>query len=489
MPDYFCSRKPIHISNPYVPVFRHTNVAGSLFHYRMKIGNANLKTMISRSHTPVAAMLLAALFMASGCSDPEENFLRRNTEALSFDYTESSQSFTVRSSGDWKATTTDSWIKVSPDSGTGQGEDFQTVTVTCERNGAEERTGAVILSGSGYTDVRVEVYQKDGLFEFAGNYIVRGSIIKGEESGASISVPYLKAMGTEQFTVSAKFSGNGSPGLYIDPSVVYQPMEGDGSLTVPVDGTGTDQGAVYIDLEIIEGQTVRFSDRVAMITSEGKEIVNKDFHEFIWGGDIVANRAGVESVNSGNAAAYSLSDETQSCSATSLGAGGSGLTSTIRTSNPAFYAEIGLDGWYGLRNYMRPGYMQLGATTATVTSAGVWEYGCIITPGLDIPAGEKRDIFIQFKVALVDYLVSEMMAGLYPKNTQGITDQNIGNMIRKTYLPLMTDITGSWIEYSCVVENASNDYGMVLSISDNWTDENNLIKVGRLYIDDLTVTY
>lgn len=434
----------------------------------------------------VCVFLLYALStLCFSCSKTEEeSFLKRNLEELSFDYIEESKEFTIRSTGAWSIDipASSDWIKVSPSSGIGDGETYQKIEVTCLRNTDDEREGIIYLNGSGQSEVPIKIQQRNGLFEWHthpnGRYLsIDESLIVDQNSNVQIKIPYKKAIGNESFPVEVSLTGNGAAGLQFIGNEGSITDEGDGYLYLPIEGTPTTQGALEIQVKI---NNQDFGS-VQTIAGNGATLIDENFTGLLWGGDCIGNKEGVTSVRA--TAELSLSDETVACPIGTNGANGSGLTSTIRTSNPSFYRDIGLENWLGLRNYMRPGYIQLGATGATGT-----EFGSLISPGLSLADGEKKDILVTFKAAIYDSpYPSSVRVGLFPKGVVGVNINNFNLVSNKENIPLEIR-SQSWVEVSCVIKDATNASSLAIMLPED-TNQGGTVQASRLYIDDIIVTY
>ena len=435
-----------------------------------------------RNITMIIIPLLSTILLFS-CEEKDE-FLKRNLEELHFNYMESTLEFTVRATGNWAVTIPSeySWIHADPASGTGNGEEYQKIKITCNRNVGDLREGAIFLNGSGESNVEIKIYQKDGLFEWSafpnGDKLSLDGVLQVDNpSSASIKIPYLKATGQESFAIVATLSGKGAEGLKVNQSEIEVPAEGDGFAFIPISGTPTQQGAITIQLNL---QDKDFGN-INTISRVGNTILTKKFDEFLWGGDCIGNKVGVTTINP--TPTMALSDETQECAVGTNGANGSGITSTIRSQNVPFYAEIGMTNWLGVRNYMRPGYIQMGAASATAA-----EYGSLITPGLDIPEGEKVDLIVTFKGATYnDPSPKKILLGLFPKGVEGIKVANISSMTQRVNVPFEIGHQ-KWIEFSCIIENATNQSAIAFSLPEDWVQDG-VVQAGRFYIDDIEVSY
>lgn len=442
-----------------------------------------LNTMNVRNITIIIASLLATLFFFS-CEENNEEFLKRNLEELYFDYTESTLEFTVRATGEWSVAIPAeySWIQADPATGNGNPEEYQKIRITCDRNVGDAREGAIFLNGSGQNNVEIKIFQRDGLFEWTtvpngARMAIDGMLQVENASTAFIKIPYLKATGEESFTMSATLSGKGAEGLSVNQSEVAIVDEGDGFIAIPISGTPVQQGVVNVQVTL-DNQDL---GTVSSLARVGNTILTKSFDEFKWGGDCIGNREGITSIKA--TADLTLSDETKICAIGDNGANGSGVTSTIRRNNASFYEEIKMTGWMGLRNYMRPGYIQIGAASATGN-----EYGSLLTPGLEIPDGETVDLLITFRGATYnDPSPDRIMLGLYPKDVAGINISNVQNVTQREYVPFEIGHQ-KWVEFSCIVKNATNESALAISFPEEWV-QNDAVQAGRFYIDDIVVSY
>lgn len=424
------------------------------------------------------------LFFFSCEKEKSESFLKRNIEQLSFDYMEESKEFTVRATGDWSIQIPEenSWIKVEPQSGTGDGNTYQKVKVTCNRNKEDAREGVLYLNGSGQQNVPIKIIQNNGLFEWVthanGKYLaLDGDLTVGKTTAAKLKIPYRKAGGDENFLVTVSLSGKGGTGIMVPSGQIQVSGSGDGFLYIPLSGQPNTQGVVEVSVKI-DNQDF---GSIQTIAGQGKTLIKQSFDYFLWGGDCIANKEGITSVKATSEMA--LGDETKICVIGDNGANGSGVTSTIRTSNATFYKSIGMENWLGVRNYMRPGYIQLGAASATST-----EFGSILSPALDIPTGENKDLLVTFKAALYNTpYPSSILVGLFPKAVQGVTLTNINTLTSKTSIPFVV-ATMKWVEVSCVIKGATNASALAIMLPED-TNQNGTVQASRLYIDDIIISY
>lgn len=427
-------------------------------------------------------LLLISSVCIFSCKKDGSQYLKRNTDHLSFGYNESSGHFTVRATGQWSIVIPDefNWIKVSPQTGTGDGAAYQEVQVTCMNNPGEARQGFIYLQGGGQSDVPVKIDQKNGVFEWLhydnGSLLsLQGHLILNAPSAASIKIPYIKATGKEQVSVQVTFSGKGAGGLTATPAPLNLEA-GDGFLQIPVSGTPTVQGEVNISVKV-DGKDF---GTLSTITGIGQTIIDQQFNKFLWGGDCIANKTGITTTMP--TASMTLSDATAACAVGTNGANGSGVTSTIRNTNAAFYKAIEMENWAGVRNYMRPGYIQLGAASATAD-----EYGSLITPTLNLPPG-TFDLLVQFRLGIyIQPAPQQLVVALIPANSDGVKISNYNTITSKVQVPV-TIPAYKWVNYSCVIKNATNASALAIALPES-LNQGGAVQAGRIYVDDINVDY
>jgi len=141
-----------------------------------------------------------------------------------------------------------------------------------------------------------------------------------------------------------------------------------------------------------------------------------------------------------------------------------------------------MDGWYGVRNYMRPGYIQLGAASATAT-----EYGSIITPALNLPAGQY-DLLVKFKAAIYNQPApTNFTVGLVPKNTEAIKIDNYNTITSKVSVPFNIAAM-KWVDITCVIKNATDGYCLTITLPAE-LNQGGAVQASRMYIDNINISY
>ena len=120
-------------------------------------------------HKLTIVLALGGICGLAACSDDDQGFLKRNLREMSFPYVESSDTFTIRATGDWQISDTpDSrewtnaygWVHVDQLSGKGDPGTYQKVTVTCDQNTSEERNATIYLHGCGEENVAIAIKQE-----------------------------------------------------------------------------------------------------------------------------------------------------------------------------------------------------------------------------------------------------------------------------------------------------------------------------------------
>ncbi|MDR0667869.1 MAG: BACON domain-containing protein [Prevotellaceae bacterium] len=198
---------------------------------------------MKRKHICQFGLILAAIASGLACSNEDEAFVRRNTDVLHFSHEASSQTFTVRSNGVWSVSSPDEWITLNPTTGAGDGEAYETVTVSVARNGNVARSGKALIHAAGRT-VYISVHQSEGFLLF-GTPSLSGSLAIGEPAAdVNLRIPYSRAAGDEQFRLSVRVSGDAAAGL--EPIVDYPASltAGEGMIYVPLAGEPTKDGAL-----------------------------------------------------------------------------------------------------------------------------------------------------------------------------------------------------------------------------------------------------
>ena len=243
------------------------------------------------------ALILLVTVAGLTCKSDEDLFVLRDTDYLNFDVKPASQTFTVRTNGVWTVNNGgNSWIKLHPEAGRGNGAKYDVVTVTVLRNNGRERTGKIAINAAG-KEIYIDVTQADGAMRFGAPYIV-GALIPDElMENISLMVPYSRATGNETFTISVQVSGDGAPGIN---NVQNHPVEltaEEGEISIPVSGTPTVTGPVTFNFN------TTYPD--ATINSLNARVRDKLFHDgpFLISG-FLADPRGTDAPASGASATF-----------------------------------------------------------------------------------------------------------------------------------------------------------------------------------------
>ena len=440
--------------------------------------------MMKFIHKLTIVLALGGICGLAACSDDDQGFLKRNLREMSFPYVESSDTFTIRATGDWQISDTpDSrewtnaygWVHVDQLSGKGDPGTYQKVTVTCDQNTSEERNATIYLHGCGEENVAIAIRQDNGIFEWkpfdnGQQFDVSGMLKLNAEAGAKLRIPYIKALGTEKYTVTV--TQTGGDGITAASGSYSISTAGNGYIEVPLTGTATKQGIVTFAVKATDeaGAEKDFGSVSTIVRAgfdaQGEELplLTQNFGKFPWGGDCIGQKAGVTTADK-TVANLSLDNETVSVSA-GTNAGIGGITSTVRNGNAAFYRAIGMEGWTGYLNYMCPGYIQLGAASDNADG----QPGNLISPVLNIPAG--YDLLLTCKVAIWAAAPDQGMVGICEKNdgfwiSKGTLDKIVAST--KSYVSL--DIPAyTWVEVTAVIPNpgAKANPAFFISTADSW---------------------
>lgn len=460
--------------------------------------------MMKFIHKLTIVLALGGICGLAACSDDDQGFLKRNLREMSFPYVESSDTFTIRATGDWQISDTpDSrewtnaygWVHVDQLSGKGDPGTYQKVTVTCDQNTSEERSATIYLHGCGEENVAIAIRQDNGIFEWkpfdnGQQFDVSGMLKLNAEAGAKLRIPYIKALGTEKYTVTV--TQTGGEGITAASGSYSISAAGNGYIEVPLTGTATRQGIVTFAVKATDeaGAEKDFGSVSTIVRAgfdaQGEELplLTQNFGKFPWGGDCIGQKAGVTTADK-TVANLSLDNETVSVSAGTNASIG-GITSTVRNGNAAFYRAIGMEGWTGYLNYMCPGYIQLGAASDNADG----QPGNLISPVLNIPAG--YDLLLTCKVAIWAAAPDQGMVGICEKNdgfwiSKGTLDKIVAST--KSYVSL--DIPAyTWVEVTAVIPNpgAKANPAFFISTADSWFSGSS-VKAGRWYIDDIKLVY
>ncbi len=202
----------------------------------------------------------------ASCDKKGDDVFSRENDTLSVDCTEQSVEQNILSSGAWTSDCSEvDWITISPESGTGNGVDYDTFALNIEYNSGAERTGTVNLIHNGQ---KYPVTVTQGACNFAyGTPAVNGNVFRNTESEAFITLSYSGASGYESVEISGTVTGEGADGLKITTATLSDFDKGSGALSIPIEGTPTTLGKAVFEI---------FADGVSVGTCSTNVLGNAD---------------------------------------------------------------------------------------------------------------------------------------------------------------------------------------------------------------------
>lgn len=325
-------------------------------------------------------MLLAAigLFACQQVQEDEVDTLTRDTDRISLAYNNSSTTFTVRNVGYWTVRTDAPWLTLSPSEGTGNGTDYQIVTVTATANVSGQRQAIIYLESS-TSILEITATQDAGIFTL-GTPSLSGTFRLNTASGATIDIPYSKAQGGEVIKVNVVLSGEGANGLKVEPFEYTIPTSGSDIISIPFSGIPSTMGDIGVTAEVSYQDSVVSTTSMSGVVFDEKTLLLLPGSRFPWGGHYLEGTPGIRSVV-GEAVGAKPDDETTTCTASQPG-----TTDLFRSGMEEFMMARGLKGWAGSKVYEHGGYLKLGTSAAG---------GYLITPVLD-GLSEDSDITVDF---------------------------------------------------------------------------------------------
>ncbi len=213
------------------------------------------------------ALIFASLALVTvSCTNELEDIFRVENDALVLDCTEQAVEQIMQVNGDYTSDCSGvDWIRISPESGSSDGNGFITFNVNVDYNSGVERTGTVSILHNGMV-FPIKVTQAKCAFEY-GEAKVKGLIITNSEIDATITLPYSGASGKESVKISGNVTGDGAAGITIPETVHDYFNKGEGELTINFGGTATTKGVIEIEL-LVDGVALpKIAGRVSDGTS------------------------------------------------------------------------------------------------------------------------------------------------------------------------------------------------------------------------------
>ncbi|MBP5721263.1 MAG: BACON domain-containing protein [Bacteroidales bacterium] len=205
---------------------------------------------------------LGFLFL-TGCQK-EVDVFQREFDSLSCDCFEQNISQYLLCSGEWTSESEVDWIRLNPDSGSGNGDEYQQYYVQVAVNQGEEREGTFYLIHNGQR-FPVVVRQAKTNFEF-GELYLSGLLKQGQPSNAFLAIPYKNATGKETASISCTMTG-ATQGLTFEGGE-FTLAAGNNSIVLPIQGTPESAGTISFSVTL-NGKAM------GTIESNVKEFTNK----------------------------------------------------------------------------------------------------------------------------------------------------------------------------------------------------------------------
>lgn len=126
------------------------------------------------------------------CSDNDGlSVLKRDTDAMQFNYLGETKELHVLTNGKWSIVANDNWINCTPTEGIGSDKE-QIIEISASQNDGGEREGSVTLT-DGIKQLNISVNQENGFFYFDKPVMPEAIIHKTNVRGSKIEIPYFKA--------------------------------------------------------------------------------------------------------------------------------------------------------------------------------------------------------------------------------------------------------------------------------------------------------
>lgn len=408
-------------------------------------------------------MLAASVLCLAGCADdPDVAPIKRDTDAVEVAYsTGATAQFTVRFNGPWEArvvcqndagTDIDSWFAITPESGVGNGKEYQYITVTAQRNADKARTGYVYLAPkeSAAEPLKITVRQADGIFSVKKPSIA-GTIKSGSPSTGELLVEYDKAFGGEKIEIMAALSGDGSDGLEIrDSYETTIPEEGSGTVSIPITGTPSFLGKLTFSVTVLlDGESI-FSGDVDGNVISNNEVFREGFDKFVWGGKYIENKKGPGP--NGTAGAGKDFMGTEEAEEDMIGIGSDGTSDVFLTMTEQYRKNRGVEKWDGSKIYEHPGYLKMGTGSAS---------GWIMTPELEGLSSAPETVVLS-----IDFCRFDNEGGTYYVTAEGAGVVTNGT-VNTTILPPPANASERrWTTLTFTIEGATNKTRIKLAAED-----------------------
>lgn len=328
------------------------------------------------------ALALSTLFIACSNSD-DEGFTYRSENKMQFNYTKTSNYFTICSNGEWQIESSDTWLEVDKPSGRGNGVTADTIFVTTKHNTGEQREGLLTIH-SNQGDLPIRIFQEAGFILLQRAKLVGSLNIHQEIENARIVIPYKKGPVGESIQFTTTVKGEAASGIEVPPLSIEITAD-EGEIHLPIVGTPHTLGEVEFEIESTFEATNPISLKAKVTTGI---LYEQKFNLMVWGGDCVADKKGIKGnfLDTDNGKVEDKNSTPKECTPGSDGS--NDLTSTMA---PAYRAARGFTGWSGKRIYERPGYVKISTGSSTD--------GHIISPTFKEMGVTDTEVTITFKVS------------------------------------------------------------------------------------------
>lgn len=196
---------------------------------------------------------LALIILASVACKQEQNrydYDRFTVEqtAYAIDFEGGSASIVVNTNTSWKLTPEQNydWFTIGRTSGNGVGD----IPLVFQKNTGLERNAKLTLEASGYDPIDISIVQEATKSNMRlGKPFIDTPPYMDVDGSLLVKVPYYNALGNESVLFSLSFSGIGATGLEAQTISCSDFAEGDGTVTLTVNGAPAALGPVSVTLE------------------------------------------------------------------------------------------------------------------------------------------------------------------------------------------------------------------------------------------------
>ncbi|MBO4670857.1 MAG: BACON domain-containing protein [Bacteroidales bacterium] len=219
------------------------------------------------------SIICLALLIITGCQK-EPDVFQREFDSLSCDCFEQTISQYLLCSGDWTSESEVDWITLNPDSGSGNGTEYQQYYVQVSGNLGDDREGTFYLIHGGQR-YPVVVRQSKTNFEY-GELYMSGLLKQGLASNAFLAIPYKNATGLEKASVACTMTG-ATQGLSVNGGE-FTLTPGNSSIVIPIQGTPEVPGPISFSVTLngkglgtIDSNIKEFTNKRISVWLDGAE--------------------------------------------------------------------------------------------------------------------------------------------------------------------------------------------------------------------------